>query len=254
MKYISHIKELVSGIIENDLVTRDTEAYNALTALKNHLESLEEVQKYMPYKDPGPVIQKLEQSLAQANTKNQELQKQNLYFNEELEKKNKSRDQCYQYWQEYKSKYEALEQKNRQDNKELEQFQSQIEDLKEELAKKNSYIEYLKKQTSEAQCDLDNWINYKGPELEHKIGILEQKLRIAESILTEEQKTGYQEQTNHLDIPGNKTLLDKKQDEISFLIGILSEDQLEEYQEYLRTQEPDDHHKSPKPNRKRRAN
>ena len=88
MKYISHIKELVSGIIENELVTRDTEAYDALTALYNHLDTLEEVYKYMPYKDPGPVIQKLEQSLAQANTRNQELKKVIENLNEELEQKN----------------------------------------------------------------------------------------------------------------------------------------------------------------------
>lgn len=162
MKYISHIKELVSGIIDNDLVTRDTEGHKALTALYKHLESLEEVQKYMPYKDPGPVIQSLEQSLAQANTRNQELRKQALYLNEELEKKNKSRDQCYQYWQEYKSKYETLEQKHQElkkkfqdlndenahhidildqitqdNNKELERLQSQITNLKEDLKNKH---------------------------------------------------------------------------------------------------------------------
>lgn len=200
MKYISHIKELVSGIIVNDLVTRDTEAYNALIALKNHLDTLEEVYKYMPYKDPGPVIQKLEQSLTQANTKNQELQKQILYFDEELEKKTKSRDQCYQYWQEYKSKYETLEQKN--------------QELKEDLKQKDSYIENLKKQTSDAQCDLDTGINYKGPDFENQINKLEEETKILRSLLTQEQE--------------------------------------EEYQEYLREQEPDDQPKY-KP-KKRRAN
>ena len=274
MKYISHIKELVSGIIVNDLVTKDTEGYNALVALKNHLESLEEVYKYMPYKDPGPVIQNLEHGLAQANTRNQELRKQALYLNEEIEQKTKSRDQCYKYWQEYKSKYETLDQKHQDLKKKfqdlndenahhidlLDQNHQAIEnyqDLKEELEQKNSYIEDLKKQTSDAQCDLDEWINYKGPDLEYKIGILEQKLRIAESIFIGEQETKYKEQTNPLDIPGNKTLLDKKQDEIGFLLSIISEDQLEEYQEYLRTQLPDDqpqHHKGPKPKKRRITN
>ena len=274
MKYISHIKELVSGIIVNDLVTKDTEVYNALVALKNHLETLEEVYKYMPYKDPGPVIQNLEQGLAQANTRNQELRKQALYLNEEIEQKTKSRDQCYKYWQEYKSKYETLEQKHQDLKKKFQDLNDEnahniaiidqnhqaienYQELKEELEQKNSYIENLKKQASDAQCDLDEWINYKGPDLEYKIGILEQKLQIAESLLTEEQETKYKEQTNPLDIPGNKTLLDKKQDEIGFLLSIISEDQLEEYQEYLRTQLPDDqpqHHKGPKPKKRRITN
>ena len=192
MKYISHIKELVSGIIENNLVTRDTEAYNALTALKNHLETLDEVQKYMPYRDPGPCIQKLEQSLTQANTRYQELRKKFQDLNDE------------------NAHHIAIIDQNHQA---IENYQN----LKEELKQKDSYIEDLKKQTSDAQCDLDNWINYKGPDLKYQIGILEQKLRIAESLLIGEQKTQYQEQTNPLDIPGNKTLLDQKQDEIGFL-------------------------------------
>lgn len=216
MNYISHIKELVSGIIDNETVTRDTEAYNALTALKNHLESLEEVYKYMPYKDPGPVIQKLEQSLARANTRNQELRKQALYLNEEIEQKTKSRDQCYKYWQEYKSKYETLDQKNQdlkkkfqdlneenahyrdlldqEDQANKEQFQSQIEDLNKEIEQKNTYIEELRAERK----DLENNVNT----LENQV----------------------QEQTQ---------TLDQKQDEINFLKGFLSEDQLEEYQEYL---------------------
>lgn len=238
MKYISHIKELVSGIIDNDLVTRDTEAYNALTALKNHLESLEEVYKYMPYKDPGPVIQSLEQSLARANTKNQELQKQILYFNEELEKKNKSRDQCYQYWQEYKSKSETLEHEN--------------EDLKEELKQKNSYIEDLKKQTSDAQCDLDNWINYKGPDFEDQINKLEEEIKILKSLLNEEQLTQYTEQTKYLSDPYHKTLYDQERDKVGFLLRLLTQEQEEEFQEYLRTQLPDDQPQYKSRHKKRR--
>ena len=166
MKYISHIKEIVSGIIDNELVTRDTEAYNALTALKNHLDTLDEVQKYMPYRDPGPCIQKLEQSLTQANTRYQELRKKFQDLNEDLEKKIKSRDQCYQYWQEYKTKVENL-------NK-------TIEDLNKENA------------------------HYR-------------------DILDKDQQP--------------QSLLDQKQEEISYLVNLLSEDQLEEYQEYLRTKD-----------------
>ena len=110
MKYISHIKDLVSGIIVNDLVTRDTEAYNALIALKNHLESLEEVYKYMPYKDPGPVIQMLEQGITQANTKIQAQKK----VIEELNKENADCryiiDQNHQAIENYQELKEELEQ------------------------------------------------------------------------------------------------------------------------------------------------
>lgn len=270
MNYISHIKELVSGIIENETVTRDTEAYNALTALKNHLETLEEVHKYMPYKDPGPIIQSLEQSLDRATTKNQELQKQILYFNEDLEKKTKSRDQCYQYWQEYKTKVENLNKTIEDLNKEnahyrdildqegqanKEQFQSQIEELKEELKEKNSYIEYLKKQTSDAQCDLDEWINYKGPDFEDQINKLEEEIKVLKSLLNEEQLTQYTEQTKCLSDPYHKTLYDQERDKVGFLLRLLTQEQEEEFQEYLRTQLPDDqpqYHRSPKPNRKKR--
>lgn len=241
MKYISHIKELVSGIIDNELVTRDTEAYNALTALKNHLDTLEEVYKYMPYQDPGPVIQKLEQSLTQANTKNQELKK----VISELNKEN--------------ADYRFLLDKNNldqkaQDNKELIQLQSQIEEYKEALDQKNSYIENLKKQTSDAQCDLDTWINYKGPDFEHQINKLEEETKILRSLLNEEQFTQYKEQTECLTDPYHKTLYDQERDKVGFLLRLLTQEQEEEYQEYLRSQLPDDQpqHRSPKPNRKKR--
>ena len=190
MKYISHIKELVSGIIVNDLVTRDTEGYKALTALYNHLDTLEEVQKYMPYKDPGPVIQKLEQSLAQANTKNQELKKvieklneENAHYRDLLDQK----DQDNKELTHTKDLYEVAKRK-------LLQFQSQIKDLNEELEQKNTNIEELQAERKD---------------LEQNVNTLENQI---------------QEQTQ---------TLDQKQDEINFLKGILSEDQLEEYQEYL---------------------
>jgi vacuolar-type H+-ATPase subunit I/STV1 len=206
MKYISHIKELVSGIIVNDLVTRDTEAYNALTALKNHLESLEEVYKYMPYKDPGPVIQNLEEGLTHRNS-------------------------------------------------EIQNLKAEVEDLKEDIKQKDSYIENLKKQTSDAQCDLDTWINYKGPDFEDQINKLEEETKILRSLLNEEQFTQYREQTKCLSDPYHKTLYDQERDKVGFLLRLLTQEQEEEFQEYLRTQLPDDqpqHHQSPKPNRKKR--
>ena len=274
MKYISHIKDLVSGIIVNDLVTKDTEGYNALVALKNHLESLEEVYKYMPYKDPGPVIQSLEHGLAQANTRNQELRKQALYLNEEIEQKTKSRDSCYKYWQEYKSKYETLEQKHQELKKKFQDLNDEnshniaiidqnhqaienYQNLKEELEQKNTYIEDLKKQTSDAQCELDNWVNYKGPDFEDQINKLEEEIKILRSLLNEEQFTQYTEQTKYLSDPYHKTLYDQERDKVGFLLRLLTQEQEEEFQEYLRTQLPDDqpqHHKSPKPNRKRKTN
>ena len=270
MNYISHIKELVSGIIENETVTRDTEAYNALNALKNHLDTLEEVHKYMPYKDPGPVIEKLEQSLAKANTKNQELRKTIEDLNKEIEQKTKPRDQCYQYWQEYKTKYETLEQKHQELKKKFQDLNDEnshniaiidqnhqaienYQELKEELEQKNTYIEDLKKQTSDAQCDLDTWINYKGPDFENQINKLEEETKILRSLLNEEQFTQYTEQTKYLSDPYHKTLYDQERDKVGFLLRLLTQEQEEEYQEYLRTQLPDDQpqHRSPKPNRKK---
>lgn len=286
MKYISHIKDLVSGIIVNDLVTRDTEAYKALTALKNHLETLEEVQKYMPYKDPGPVIQNLEQGITHQNTeilnlkklldqKNIKLEELRTHLDQaktQLEEKINSRDQCYKYWQEYKSKYETLEQKHQDLKKKFQDLNDEnahhidiidqnhqaienYQNLKEELKQKDSYIENLKKQTSDAQCDLDTWINYKGPDFEHQINKLEEETKILRSLLNEEQLTQYTEQTKCLSDPYHKTLYDQEQDKVGFLLRLLTQEQEEEYQEYLRTQLPDDQpqHRSPKPNRKRRT-
>lgn len=198
MKYISHIKELVSGIIDNNLVTRDTEAYNALTALKNHLDTLEEVQKYMPYKDPGPVIEKLEQSLAQANTKNQELRKQALYLNEEIEQKTKSRDQCYKYWQEYKSKYETLEQKYQEQKKKFQDLNDEnshniaiidqnhqaienYQNLKEELKKLKSDKEDLIKEAE----SLDNLIRSQDTQIQDLKDQLQQKNLYIEDLTTQ---------------------------------------------------------------------
>ena len=218
MKYISHIKDLVSGIIVNDLVTKDTEAYNALVALQNHLESLEEVYKYMPYKDPGPVIQMLEQGIAQANTRNQELRKQALYLNEEIEQKTKSRDQCYKYWQEYKSKYETLEQKHQE-------LKKKFQDLNDE----NSHNIAIIDQNHQA---IENYQNLK-EELEKLKSDKEDLIKEAESL---------------------DNLIRSQDTQIQDLKDQLRQKNL--YIEDLTTQLPDDQPapRSPKPNRKRRTN
>lgn len=197
MKYISHIKELVSGIIENETVTRDTEAYDALTALFNHLDTLEEVHKYMPYKDPGPVIEKLEQSLAKANT--DRIRIRDLYVKEcttniKISQDLKNAQAEIQELTRTKDLYEVAKHK-------LLQFQSQIENLNKELAQKGTHIEELLAERK----DLENNVNT----LENQI----------------------QEQSK---------ALTQKQEEINFLVGILSEEQLGEHQEYLRNQLPDD--------------
>ena len=198
MKYISHIKDLVSGIIVNDLVTKDTEGYNALVALKNHLESLEEVYKYMPYKDPGPVIQSLEHGLAQANTRNQELRKQALYLNEEIEQKTKSRDSCYKYWQEYKSKYETLEQKHQELKKKFQDLNDEnshniaiidqnhqaienYQNLKEELEKLKSDKEDLIKEAE----SLDKLVRSQDTQIKDLKDQLQQKNLYIEDLTTQ---------------------------------------------------------------------